>query len=479
MKKKLLSLWLVAAVTVSLAACGGRETAKKDDSGIAVPTIDAINGDDYKDLKADITILTNRTDIVDDVYKGYADEFHKLYPNITVTYEGITDYAESVTLRLTNGDWGDICFIPDTVEKSEFSNYFIPLGDYEKLNEIYNFVTEKTYGSTVYGVPNGGTAGGVAYNKKVWKEAGALREDADGNAILPKTPDEFLDALELIKKNTSVEAALYTNFAAGWPMGAWNDYVGIASTADPDYKNNRLLHTKDPFTKNDEMSGPYAVYYTLYEAVARKLVEEDPASSDWESSKAKINNGEIATMVLGSWCVQQFKDAGENKDDIGYMPFPITIGGKQAASSGGNYAYAINNQSSVDNQIASMLYVKWLIEDSTIFADEGSIPALKGEPLPDALAEFEGVELLSDNAPAEGEENLYDDIRMKAEVLSGDAPVTTVVEAALYDSQKLEDLMGEWNEKWTSAQESEGAEIKYNADGSAIGGGEDADSSAE
>jgi len=39
------------------------------------------------------------------------------------------------------------------------------------------------------------------------------------------------------------------------------------------------------------MSGPYAVFYTLYEAVANKLVEEDPLSSDWESSKAKINNG--------------------------------------------------------------------------------------------------------------------------------------------------------------------------------------------
>ena len=254
MKKKLLSLGLVAAMTVSLAACGGKEAAKKDDGGDkqekALPTIDAINGDDYKDLKADIKILTNRTDIVDDVYKGYADEFHKLYPNITVTYEGITDYAESVTLRLTNGDWGDICFIPDTVEKKEFPNYFIPLGDYAKMNEKYNFVTEKTFDNTVYGVPNGGTAGGVAYNKKVWKEAGALKEDSDGNAILPKTPDEFLEALELIKKNTKVEAPLYTNFAAGWTMGAWNDYVGIASTADPDYKNNRLLHTKDPFKKH-------------------------------------------------------------------------------------------------------------------------------------------------------------------------------------------------------------------------------------
>lgn len=243
-------------------------------------------------------------------------------------------------------------------------------------------------------------------------------------------------------------------------MGAWNDYVGIASNADADYKNNKLLHQKDPFTKNDEMSGPYAVFYTLYEAVKQKLVEEDPASSDWESSKGMINKGEVATMVLGSWCVQQFKDAGDNPDDIGYFPFPITVAGKQAAASGGNYAYGINNKAGSDNQIAAMLYVKWILEESSMFDDEGSIPAVKGRPLPDSLAEFEGVELLSDNAPLEGEESLYDDIRNTAEVLSGDYPVCEVLEAALYDSKKLDDLMGEWNEKWTSAQESFSVEVK-------------------
>lgn len=242
-------------------------------------------------------------------------------------------------------------------------------------------------------------------------------------------------------------------------MGAWNDYVGIASNADPDYKNNKLLHSKDPFTKNEEMSGPYAVYYTLYEAVANELVEEDPASSDWESSKGMINRGEIATMVLGSWSVQQFKEAGDNPDDIGYFPFPITVGEERAASSGGNYAWAVNNKSSEDNQIASMLYVKWMIEESPIFDDEGSIPALKGEPLPDSLAEFEGVELLSDNAPLEGEESLYDDLRSTADVLSGDYPVSNVLEAALYGTKTLDELMGEWNEQWISAQESLGVEV--------------------
>ncbi|XCP85682.1 ABC transporter substrate-binding protein [Roseburia hominis] len=450
MKKRLLSLGLVAAMVLSLAACGSKDSGSKTETA-DVPTIDKLNPEDYKDLKADIKILTDRTDIVDTVYKGYADEFHEKYPNITVTYEGITDYAESVTMRLTTGDWGDICFIPATVEKSELSEYFIPMGDFNTLDSKYNFVVEKTYDGTVYGIPNGGTAGGIAYNKKVWADAGITE--------LPKTPDEFLADLKLIKEKTDA-IPLYTNFSAGWTMGAWNDYVGIASNADADYKNNILLHTKDPFTKNDEMSGPYAVFYTLYEAVANKLVEEDPASSDWESSKGMINNGEIASMVLGSWCVQQFKDAGENPDDIGYMPFPITVNGVQAAASGGNYAYGINNKASEDNQIAAMIYVKWLLEESSIYDDEGSIPALKGKDLPDSLAEFDGVELLSDNAAKEGEESLYDDIRNTAEVLSGDYPVCEVLEAALYGNKSLDDLMGEWNQKWTSAQESFGVEVE-------------------
>ncbi len=434
--KKLLSLGLAVSMVFTMTGCGsdggGDSSSNKNTE---VPTIDKINvGEDYKDLSAKITILTDRTDIVDSVYKRYAEQFMKIYPKIKVTYEGITDYAESVTLRLTNGDWGDICFIPDSVEKSEFSNYFIPLGDHSVLDNIYNYVTEKTYDGKVYGIPNGGTAGGIAYNKRIWKEAGITE--------LPKTPDEFIKDLQLINDKTDA-IPLYTNFSAGWTMGAWNDYVGIASSGDPDYKNNKLLHQKNPFTKNEENSGPYAVFYTLYEAVKQKLVEEDPASSDWESSKARINNGEIATMVLGSWCVNQFKVAGKHPDDIGYMPFPISIGGKQAAAAGGQYAFAVNNKASADNQIAAMLYIKWLIEESTIYDDEGSIPALKGKDLPDSLSEFDGVELLSDNAPAEGEESLYDDIRNTAEVLSGDYPVTEVLEAALYGKKSLDDLMKE------------------------------------
>ena len=333
--KKVMSLGLAAAMAVSMVPAISVSAAE-------IPTIDQIKvGEDYTDLEASIKVLTNRTDIVDTVYKGYAEQFMEIYPNIKVEYEGITDYEESLTLRIPTGDWGDLCFIPSTVDKSELGSFFTPLGSFETLDPIYNFVQEKTSEGTVYGIANGGTASGVAYNTRIWAEAGITE--------LPKTPDEFLEDLQMIKDNTDA-IPLYTNFAAGWTMGAWNDYTGIAATGDPEYKNNKVLHTAAPFTKTDDMTGPYAVYYTLYESVARGLVEEDPLSSDWESSKGKINNGEIATMVLGSWCVQQFKDAGENPDDIAYMPFPVSVDGKQSAASGGNYSFGINNKASEENR---------------------------------------------------------------------------------------------------------------------------------
>lgn len=86
-----------------------------------------------------------------------------------------------------------------------------------------------------------------------------------------------------------------------------------------------------------------------------------------------------------------------------------------------------------------MLYLKWLIEESTIYEDEGSIPALKGEALPEALADFEGVELLSDNPPVEGEEELFNDVNNESEVgiNNDDYPNCYLLESALYGSKPL------------------------------------------
>ena len=412
----------ILAAASALTACGGSDStsaaagsgAVSGEAAASLPAINDINlGEDFQDVTA-----------------------------------ALTDYEESLTLRIMTGEWGDICFIPTSVSKADLPSYFVPLGDMDTLEPVYNFIGDKAYDGKVYGIANGGNADGVAYTNRVWQEAG-----------IPATPDEFLDDLQTIKDNTDA-IPLYTNFAAGWTMGAWDAYIFGSATGDPEFHNN-MPHMASPFADRGDGTGPYAVYYTLYEAVARGLIEDDPMSTDWESSKGRINSGEIATMVLGSWAVQQFKDAGPNPDDISYMPFPITVDGKRYAGAGGNYSYGVNNKVSSDNQIAAMLYVKWLLDESSIFIDEGCIPARKDGEMPAFLADFAGVELVSNNPPPEGEEDLFDQVNLQSEVgiNNDDYPECALLEAALTGSQTLDEIMAERDAAWNSAQEILGVEV--------------------
>lgn len=452
--KKAMSLFLATSMlATALAGCSSNNpgSSQSGGSGGEVPTYDTlVLGEDYTDLSASIKMITHRTDIVDTELADYAAKFQEMYPNIEITYESITDYANDMTTRLTNPSWGDICMIPTTVPRTELSNYFQALCDLSSVEDTYNFATNMEYDGTVYGLASMGNVQGVVYNKAVFEEAGIT--------TMPTTPDEFLDALQTIKDNTDA-IPMYTNYAAGWTMSAWDAYIGGSATGDADWMNVTMPHTQNPFAKTDDMTGPYAVYYTLYEAVKRGLTEEDPTTTDWEGSKTMMNNGEIATMVLGGWAVPQMQQAGPNADDIGYMSFPITVDGKQYATAGADYAYGVNVNSSDDNKIASMLYVKFLVEESGYAQFAGGVPVVKGQDMPETLADFADIELVVDNPSPADEADLFTNINNESELSLNADPthVSRLVEAAMNGDETLDDIIAEWNEAWNAAMEKYGA----------------------
>lgn len=453
--KKAIALTLAAAMSASLlAGCGGSQNGGSQTAEGAESSLPAYNeltvGTDYTDLKADLKFITHRTDLVDDgTFAGYVAEFQKMYPNITISYEGITDYANDMTTRLTSNDWGDICMIPTTIPLPELSDYFYAMCDLSAIENDYNFADNSAYNGKVYGIPSTGNAQGIVYNKAVFEAAGITE--------LPTTPTEFLDALQQIKDYDSSIIPLYTNYAAGWTMSAWDAYIGGGATGDADWMNVTMPQTHDAFAKGvptgDEESGPYAVYNILYEAVKRGLTESDPTTTDWEGSKPMMNNGQIATMVLGSWAIIQMQDAGPNADDIGYMPFPISVDGVQYASAGADYCYGINANSSDDNKIAAMLYIKWLSESSNFAYDQGGIPVLKSQEYPETLAAFDGIELVPDNAAPTELADLATNVQRDAELTlnADETHVKRVIEAAINGDETLDDIVADWNAAWNDA----------------------------
>lgn len=496
--KKATAVTLAAAMAASLAACGSStstqgsstaattapaadtaaesssaseeapaaDTSAASESGADVDgstiTYDQIDlGTTGADLNVEIKLLTHRTDMMADDYTGknwnaYLEDFNKMYPGITVNIEAITDYANDSLLRLQAGGWGDIMMIP-AVDKGDLSTYFTSYGDSDTIDSLVNYAKNFQYDGQTYGIPSTANAQGIVYNKKVFSDAGITE--------LPKTPDDFIADLQKIKDNTDA-IPLYTNYAAGWTMGAWDAYISGTATGDPDYMNYKLIHTKDPFSKNadDEQTYPYAVYKVLYDAVSKGLIEDDYTTTDWEGCKGMINNGQIGCMVLGSWAVTQMQGAGDHPDDIGYMPFPITINGKQYASAGPDYNFGISAESDADHREAAMIFVKWFTEKSKFSYNEGGLPiATDDTSMPDLYSEFadNDVTYVADNPAPADEADLPSEMNSESELAinnGGNEKVQSIVEHAFNGDEDFDSIMDDWNQKWSDAQESLGVE---------------------
>ena len=481
--KKVLAVSLTVSMMASMAACGSssdtsstnssNDSAKDSASGTesaagisadssadgVISYADLKLGEDCTDLTAEISVANHRTDLQQDDYTGkkwddYLADFNAMYPNIKVNVETVTDYAETSLLRLQSGDyWGDIMMIP-AVDNGELSTYFYDYGSLDTMEPLVRFANSKMYDGEVYGIASTGNAQGIVYNKKVFEEAGIT--------ALPKTPDEFMTDLQMIKDNTDA-IPLYTNYAAGWTMGAWDAYIGGSATGDSTYLNQKLAHTKDPFSDPGDGTHAYNVYKILYDAVAGGLTEDDYTTTDWEGCKGMINNGEIGCMVLGSWAYTQMRDAGDNGADIGYMPFPITVDGKQYASSGADYAWGINKDADDTNLQASIIFVKWMTEKSGFSYNEGGMPiALDDDNWPEVYSAFDGIDYVSDDSALEGEEDLLTDLNSDSELNinnSGDSKIQELIEHAANGDESFDDIMNDWNQKWSDAQDAEGVEV--------------------
>ncbi|MCR4743516.1 MAG: ABC transporter substrate-binding protein [Treponema sp.] len=464
MKKlmKVIAFTAIVGSFISFMSCTKKEGTAKTSSTDILGYADVELGKSYTDVKATVKLLTHRTDMLQDTYPGvtfakYLEEFNKLYPNIKVEIEGITDYASTSLLRLQGGDWGDIMMIP-AIDKKELGNYFLSFGSLDEMNKVIKFASNWEYGGKVYGIPSTGNAQGVLYNKKVFKDAGITN--------LPKTPDEFIDCLKKVKENTDA-IPLYTNYAAGWTMGAWDAYLGGSATGDENYMNNVLLHTADPFKNYGDNTHAYAVYKVLYDAAENDLIEDDYTTTDWEGCKGMINRGEIGTMVLGSWAFTQMQGAGPNPDDIGYMSFPITINGKQYASAGPDYCFGINSKAASDNQKAALVFVKWFTEKSGFAYNEGGIPiAANDNNYPAAYAAFSenNVAFVADAPSLAGEADLLNELNSESELninAGGNLKVQEIIEHAANGDKSFDAIMDDWNTAWTAAQNSASVEIKY------------------
>ena len=443
--KKFMALLLASVMSMSLFACGTNDTpndpATTPDTG-STGTEDGTSVAEG-DLSGEIVFLTNRTDLDQDgTYDKLIATFNETYPNVTVEVQAITDYAGELATRMQTDEYGDVLLIPDAVPTSAYPNYFEPLGTVEELSENYRegYLYSKWYDGQVYGLAYMCTVQGIVYNKAVFEQAGITE--------LPKTPDEFLECLRMIKDNTDA-IPYYTNANSGWTLDQWEDHAYGTITGNANYKNNELPHDAAAF---EEGGSHYIIAKLLYDIVSKGLCEDDPTTCDWEASKLMLNNGEIGCMVLGSWAVSQMKEAGEHADDVGYMPFPYSVDGKQYATSGTDYCYAINIHS--ENKEAARAFIDFLINDSGLALSQGGISLVASDPMPEGLENFADVEFIVDQPATDENVGLLDEVMADSGITLYDngAHMNGVVDCARgASSQTFNEYMSTLAEQWAGA----------------------------
>ncbi|MRN55957.1 ABC transporter substrate-binding protein [Paenibacillus monticola] len=438
----LMTLTLMASL---FAGCSSNNNANNEPAattGNAGTSTEATTApaDAAKDIKGDITVITQRTDIVDTVFKDYATKFNEKYPDVKVNFEALATYEDQIKIRMSTNDYGDVLLLPTSVAIKDLPDFFEPLGKMSDLEQQYTGLEERTVDGISYGIPITVNFSGVIYNKQVFKDAGITE--------VPRTIDQYMTALQSIKDKTEA-VPLYTNYAAGWTLTQWEaDLATVAG--DRDYVNIGQVASDDNFVKGQPH---YDLYKVLFDAAQKGLIEEDPTTTDWESSKADLANGKIGTMMLGSWAIGQIKALATNPDDIGFMPFP-TNASKVLVPLSDDYNLGVSIHSK--NKEAARAWVDWFVNESGYPTTEGGgMSPVKGAELPEILKQFDGTEVTFDTlAPAKaGEEGWVDAIDKDAEVgLWQPDFKKVIIEAAIGNrKESYDDIMKDLNDKWKAS----------------------------
>jgi ABC-type glycerol-3-phosphate transport system substrate-binding protein len=355
MFKKVTSLFLVAALVGTLAVgCGKENSASSSGASSSGSTSQSTaSASAGTDMEGEITFSSNRTDLQNTLLKEFVTDFNKVYPNIKVNIETIKDYQATIKVKMSSNDLPDVWTVHNGYyTKDQLATYNIPLDGYDFTKDfLYSEVYSGSDGK-IYALPQGASATGVVYNKKIFKELGIT---------VPQTLDEFIAAGKKITESGRV--GLATAAKAGWPLQYY--WLDIANTiaGDGSYKNS--LATKDePFTADSPMVKAYTLLKTFKDA---GILEKDPLSADWEPMKKDFRDGKVGMFILGPWFIPQALDP-LTMDDIGFFPLPYdNEKGAKKVSAGPDVGLGMSKNTK--NQAATEAFFKFMMD--TNYANVG------------------------------------------------------------------------------------------------------------
>lgn len=301
-KKKVISLLLVSAMTVSLAAgCGGKEESGGD------------GGSSDSGEKVTLTVLAGQSTTDAGIEDMIDEALAEKYPNIELEWECVdwgNDFQPKMQQYLQSG-------LPDImIGKAQDVATYAPQGvlgeiDSEYLDRGLDAARENvTIDGKTYGMVYNALYQGVYYNKQMFK---------DNNWEVPKTQEDLQKIIEECKEKDIIPFA--SHMVDTWSIGnvTMQFMMNDVFNKDPEW-GDKFRAGEVSFADSEEAQTAYEYNKLIYDNTYPETFSTEQTDCD-----AKMVQGEAAMKVSGSWSIQNFLDIDESFE-FGIFPFPNQTG---------------------------------------------------------------------------------------------------------------------------------------------------------
>ncbi|MFD0144333.1 MULTISPECIES: extracellular solute-binding protein [unclassified Streptomyces] len=347
MRRGIAATALVAALGVTLAACGSDGGSKDGGSKSS------------GELSGTVTWWdTSTVGSEDKVFKKIAEDFTKKHPKVTVKYVNVP-FGEAQNKFKNAAQSGSGA--PDVIRSEvawtpEFADlgYLAPLDGTAALKDDKDFLKQAAastqYNGKTYAVPQVIDSMGIFYNKKIFKEAGVE---------VPKTIAELKTVSAAIKDKTGKTGLYLRGDDAYWFLSFLYGEGGD------------LVNAESKTVTIDNAAGVKAL------TTVKDLVDSGAAKTDatdgWNNMQTAFKEGKVAMMINGPWAVADTFAGKEfaDKANLGIAPVPAGSAGQGAPQGGHNLAVYAGSK----NLDASYAFTEYMtsVETQTQIAKELSL----------------------------------------------------------------------------------------------------------
>ncbi len=312
---KLMALSMAAAMTVSLAACGGGDSGSGDGGSGGSGDGGSASGGDKEIVYWNIGTESPDKDVITKAVEKFNSETESGYTVTSVPTQNDT-YKEKLVVAMSSGECPDMysCWSGGPMYEYIDSGFGQPIDDLFNASEIKDklmesAVSQATYNDHVYAVPYQNISmSGIFYNKEMFDKY-KLKE--------PETLADLENICDTLKKNDITPFALANS--SKWTGSMY--YMNLAARyggLEPFQKAvaGEGKFTDDCFIKAGEK---------VQEWVEAGYFPDGVNSLSEDDGQAKqLMYQETAGMLLcGSWYTGTFAtDSAEFYEKIGWFPFP-------------------------------------------------------------------------------------------------------------------------------------------------------------